>query len=230
MDSEKLCCKACTARKAARTGLVTVEPYPFLYHLLLEMKDVMLKPGNAATNLKSKWHPVFMPVFDAIHVMADGRRPSFQHISPTYEVKGQAKGFHAWEFRLMSGESLGDMFERVFVGPREAKSVAILPSGTILSAIPCSVFFRVRAKHWYSAPLRCLPKMQITLDTVVLVTVADPAGGPSSVEWRWPDGIEYDDASKQATKRYVCSTVSELGAAQNLHLDQAVLAEITRWL
>ena len=109
MDRSRLLCKPCIARKGARIGQVVVDPFPLLLHILRDIKAAALKPGDAQANLKSKWHPCFMPAFNAFHSLADGRQPSYQHISPIYEVKGQCKGRNAWEFRLMSGEVVGDI-------------------------------------------------------------------------------------------------------------------------
>ena len=116
---------------------------------------------------------------------------------------------------MLSGEAVADLLGRGYHEKHQQDGVHVFDEGSALCIAPASLSVRLRAKHYYRTPFVCLPEVQVRFDTVAL---------SSEGEFRWPEGVEYDDQSKQAVKAFFASTLREI--SQRIRLTPAVLAVI----
>lgn len=219
----KLRCDDCYHLRMARLGCITIDAYPRRLHIAEEGKKIALKTLDARGDIHTPWFHMEMQTFNYIHKDIS-RSPTFRHITPVYEVRGQATGYHAWEFKVLSGECTSALFGPVFRACDENDSLKLLAHGGAIAIVPSSIFLRIKAKDYYRRPFSSLPLVRLTLDTVAIV----PSSNGSSAEWRWPDGVEYDDDSIAAIKRYMSSLLREL-VVRGQPVHQHVLTEIARW-
>ena len=202
----KVFCEDCHERRLMRFGCISIDPYPRLIFLAEALKRLALKTLDARSDVRSPWFQLEMQIFNYVHESINVHSPSYRHLTPIYEVRGQAKGWHAWEFKILSGECTSELFSRVFREVDEHGSLKLLAHGGAIAIVPSSIFFRIKAENYYVRPFRSLPVVRLTCDTVAIVPTASGQGA----EWRWPEDVEYDDDSKSAIKRYLSSTLRTL--------------------
>ena len=223
-DERNLLCASCHSYKQSRMGWIMIDPYPRLLQILNGVKEAALRTLDARASTHTAWYPTEMQVFNSFHAAANVFAPSFKHISPIHEIKGQAKHWHAWEFKVMSGEATESLFDRVFREPYEIGSMRVLAHGGVLAIVPASVVFRIKAKGYYLQPRSCLPMARLTVDTVAL----SPTANGACCEWRWPEDVAYDDDSMEAIRRYMSSLILRLHD-KGAPLSSRVVEEAENW-
>ena len=115
--SKRLLCDSCHADKLSRTGRVYVDPMAYKFRIAERIKAAVSDQaeGRGIGRQDTVARPADVSVFNAIHADINVYQPSYRHISPIYEIRsGLARGYHAWEFRVMSGEVLTELLECAF--------------------------------------------------------------------------------------------------------------------
>ena len=210
-----LTCYACHAQKQARLGTVHTDPSPHWTQFALGAKKVACRKHDAVAELKTAWRDCPMSVFNAWHKKINTRLPPWRHLSPVHELPGQPRGVHTWNFDVLSGEVVEDLLSCGFREKCEDGAVHVFEEGSAICIAPASLSVRLRAKNYYRVPFDCLPEIQIRFDTVAL---------SSEGEFRWPEGVTYDQQSQQAVKRFFASTLRQI--ASRVRLTPGVQAAI----